>query len=180
MSDQVRTLNGIVRNGGKRAAYRRISGIDSDGVITATGAWIDMVYRFKSSMPLKQPIEGVKDEAGDEIITELGDKEYSIKIFSLQSDASLVDFLVDEVGNNFQLFIEFGNDRAGQKREMFCPLVNFELDTIIEYPSPRPEFNIKMLMNQTAHIPATVPTWAVGSAANFETAANRGFKSLET
>lgn len=181
MSDLVRDLTTIMKRGGKRAAYRRCS-VDSSGTITPSGSWIDFQYRYKSALDLDDQAEEHYGEAGELQAVEPGNQQFGYVVSLSAADKATLDFILDEVGSGkfFQIFVDWGLGSASKKWHAFFPLVYMKKKTKIDFPGRKPDIEIRIMQNETAHTPSALPSWGAGSTGDYATAIDRGVATKET
>ncbi len=183
MSDLVRDLTSILKNGGQRAAYRRVT--VSDGTITASETnWHNFNYRTASKLTRNMNDEDVFGEDGKYLTSEQGNQTLIYSLKSAQFDKATIDFLVDygSQATFFQFMVSWGRGTASKHFEAFFPLVQFSGDFDIDLPGRKFDVTLKILTNETAHTPSnfTGISWVHGSTSDFACAAERRLALAET
>lgn len=182
MSDMTRDITTIISKGGKRGAYRRVT-VDENGVITPSeSTWHNLQYRMKSELEYDEQSEDIYGEAGELQAVETGNTQFGYMLTLSSFDKSLIDFLLDDAGAGkfFQLFVDFGAGSQSTKFEAFMPLVYIKKKFKGTFPGRKPDVEIRVLDNETAHTPSSLPSWANGVPANFVTPANRSIAVYES
>lgn len=182
MSDLIRDLSSIRKAGGKRGAYRRVTE-NSSGVLTATEVnWLDIQYRIGSDWNNAATEEQVIGEALEIQATEEGPETPTLILKFSAYDMAFMLFMRDEVGPGkyFQIFLDWGKGSENKAFEVFFPKVSISRDHKSSFPGRKPEMTVNILDNIAAHTPSSIPTWAVGVAANFATGVGKKYQPFET
>jgi hypothetical protein len=178
MGDMVRTITSILKNGGHTFSYKRVTSVGAD--LGTPDTWHEGVYRLDSNPGFEQPINIITSESGAPLTTEEEDFKMEIMIKSAQLDKALIDFIKDETLSNwYALAFDAGLGQDRKKLHLFAPLAKFERTLKWQGKERKPELKVHILTNPVAVTPASIPTWMVGSAANYAVAANGIFTPYE-
>ncbi len=178
-NDLVKDLTAIRRKGGTNFSYKRVNSDGSDTTVPDT--WHDGVYRQASEISFDEPIETSELESGELVDGEEGVMTTNLEITSAQDDASIINFLKDEVkGKYFAIFLERGKSINGKVIEFFIPIVKIARSWSSKSGERKPVLKCKFLYNEDIITPASVPTYAKAVAASYAVAAGAYFTPVET
>lgn len=163
--DLVLTKTAVVSKGGDLFAYKRVSELGANTVPADT--WHNGTYREKSKISFSQPDSPAYSESGALIQMLLEDMTFEIEVTSMQDDANVFNFLLNETEDNyFSIFIERGKIQSTKTQEGFFGVCRIEKSYSSDAPGRRPVIKISPLQILSGLTPTDIPTWAVGGSGN--------------
>jgi len=180
-NEMVKTASSILRNGGTKASYKRVT---EDAVNKGTpDTWHDFVYRATSDIEFNPNSTPVHGEGGELQAVVDGDIVASLKIKANQLDAALINFIKSKGDDEyFAILFSCGKGSGGKKLELWMPKCKFRGDLKITLPgTPRQlDIHIDIYDNPALTTSTDKPTWSGAAAVtDYTIAASEYFKAFE-
>ena len=181
-NEMVKTITSILKNGGVRASYKRVTEAAVNKTPTAD-TWHDFVYRASSEIDFNPNSEPIYGEGGEKQTVVDGNIEASFKIKANQLDAALINFIKSKGDDEFfSVLFSCGKGSQSKHLVLWAPLCKFRGDTKIVLPgNPRQlDIWIDIYDNPALTTITDKPSWAPGSAVtDYTIKASEYFTALE-
>lgn len=108
---------GYIKNkGGGFIKVKQVTEAGAD--LTVTASVVDLGYIQESTFTDNTPLEDIKDETGNTVVQEEGDREVMISATLMQTGSDVLDIPKQVRGNFYQLY-KYNGIKDGKHQEMF-------------------------------------------------------------